>query len=141
MLFNHSEHGKLLSSVEQALKKSTTSVALVFFTPYRPWLLEKDLAFFDLAREAGFEVEKVLQQVMDRVMFADDRGVRHFRSTHGQSHKTNLRADARTSSYEGRCMAINCGGLQALHRTDGRGPLLSPRNRDRSRTMSAVALG
>ena len=58
-----------------ALKKSADAKALVFFTPYRPWLLEKDLAFFDLAREAGFKVDKLLEKVMDRVMFDDDPGV------------------------------------------------------------------
>lgn len=75
VLFNHSEHRKLVSSVEQLMKKSYESKALVFFTPYRPWLLEKDLAFFDLAREAGFRVEKVLERTMEKVMFEEDPGV------------------------------------------------------------------
>jgi len=57
------------------MKKSKDSRALVFFTPYRPWLLEKDLAFFDLAEEAGFTVEKVLVRRMERVMFENDPGV------------------------------------------------------------------
>lgn len=75
VLFNHSEHRKLVSSVEQLMKKSLGSRALIFFTPYRPWLLEKDLAFFDLAREAGFVVEKVLERAMEKVMFEEDPGV------------------------------------------------------------------
>ena len=33
------------------------------------------MAFFDLAREEGFRVEKVLERVMDWVMFKDDQGV------------------------------------------------------------------
>ena len=57
------------------LKKAPESRAFVFFTPYRPWLLEKDLAFFDLAREAGFTVEKTFEKVMDKVMFEKDPGV------------------------------------------------------------------
>lgn len=73
LLFNHSEHKKLVESTKKTLKKDGT--ALVFFTPYRPWLLEKDLAFFDLAKENGFVVEKVLEKVMDKVMFEEDPGV------------------------------------------------------------------
>lgn len=76
LLFNHSEHGKLVQTVTKSLKKNGT--ALVFFTPYRPWLLEKDLAFFDLARENGLIVEKVLEKVMEKVMFEEDPGVRSF---------------------------------------------------------------
>lgn len=75
LLFNHSEHAKLLRSIQQTLTKSAEAQALVFFTPYRPWLLEKDLAFFDLARAGGFVVEKILEKIMDRVMFEEDPGV------------------------------------------------------------------
>lgn len=45
ILFNHSEHEKLVTTVQAALRKHSQSVALVFFTPYRPWLLDKDLHF------------------------------------------------------------------------------------------------
>ena len=75
LLFNHSEHAKLVKSVQLTLKKSPASRAYVFFTPYRPWLLEKDLAFFDLARESGFTVTKTFEKVMDKVMFEEDPGV------------------------------------------------------------------
>jgi nicotinamide N-methyltransferase len=75
LLFNHSEHAKLIKSIQLTLKRSPNSRAYVFFTPYRPWLLEKDLAFFDLAREAGFAVEKTFEKVMDKVMFEEDPGV------------------------------------------------------------------
>jgi nicotinamide N-methyltransferase len=75
LLFNHSEHAKLINSVKLTLKKSAKSIAYVFFTPYRPWLLQKDLAFFDLARESGFIVKKTLEKVMDKVMFEEDPGV------------------------------------------------------------------
>lgn len=75
LLFNHSEHAKLVKTVELTLKKAPNSKAFVFFTPYRPWLLEKDLAFFDLAREAGFTVTKTLEKVMEKVMFEEDPGV------------------------------------------------------------------
>lgn len=75
LLFNHSEHAKLIKTVQLTLKKSPDSKAYVFFTPYRPWLLQKDLAFFDLAREAGFAVEKTFEKIMDKVMFEEDPGV------------------------------------------------------------------
>lgn len=81
LLFNHSEHAKLLSTITQTLSHSADSKALVFFTPYRPWLLEKDLAFFDLCREAGFVVEKVLEEKMEKVMFEEDRGDEEVRRT------------------------------------------------------------
>lgn len=76
LLFNHSEHSKLLLSIQRTLKKEATAQAFVFFTPYRPWLLEKDLAFFDLARNGGFVVEEIMNKVMDKVMFEEDPGVR-----------------------------------------------------------------
>lgn len=81
LLFNHSEHAKLLSTIQQTLKRSPHAQALVFFTPYRPWLLGKDLAFFDLARAAGFVVEQIFEKVMEKVMFEEDPGDELLRRT------------------------------------------------------------
>ncbi|CUS14145.1 unnamed protein product [Tuber aestivum] len=81
LLFNHSEHQALLKSVVCCLKKTADSRALVFFTPHRPWLYEKDLAFFDVARGAGFAVEKVLEEVLIGPMFEEDPGDRELRRT------------------------------------------------------------
>ncbi|CZR60946.1 probable NNT1 Putative nicotinamide N-methyltransferase, has a role in rDNA silencing and in lifespan determination [Phialocephala subalpina] len=81
LLFNHSEHGKLVETVKSTLKKTKEAKALVFFTPYRPWLFEKDMAFFELVSEEGFEVEKVLEEKMERVMFEEDRGDEELRRT------------------------------------------------------------
>ncbi|EME48822.1 hypothetical protein DOTSEDRAFT_67766 [Dothistroma septosporum NZE10] len=81
LLFNHSEHAKLLQSIQRTLKKTLDAQALVFFTPYRPWLLEKDLAFFDLVREGGFVVEQILEHVMEEVMFDEDPGDELLRRT------------------------------------------------------------
>jgi nicotinamide N-methyltransferase len=75
LLFNHSEHAKLIQTVQQTLKKSGEARAYVFFSPYRPWLLEKDLAFFEEAGKAGFRVEKTFEKVMEKVMFEEDPGV------------------------------------------------------------------
>ncbi|KAK0254423.1 Protein N-terminal and lysine N-methyltransferase efm7 [Friedmanniomyces endolithicus] len=81
LLFNHSEHAKLLSTVQQTLQKSPDAQALVFFTPYRPWLFDKDMAFFDLARKGGFEVERIFEKIMDKVMFEEDPGDELLRRT------------------------------------------------------------
>lgn len=76
LLFNHSEHAKLIKSVQETLQKDANACALVFFTPYRPWLLEKDIAFFDLARDNQFQVKQIFEKVMDKVLFEKDPGVR-----------------------------------------------------------------
>lgn len=81
ILFNHSEHEKLIDSLRSTLKKSADARALVFFTPYRPWLLEKDLNFFELAKEAGFHVGKLFEKTMEKVMFDDDPGDELLRRT------------------------------------------------------------
>lgn len=77
LLFNHSEHGKMLSTVAATMKKSKTARAYVFFTPYRPWLLAKDLAFFEQAAQMGFVVEDMFDTLLEKPMeeFKNDRGV------------------------------------------------------------------
>ena len=74
LLFRHTEHGNMLKTVRATLKKAAGSRAWVVFTSYRPWLQHKDLKFFDLAREEGFVVEKVLEKKMDRPLFEKDPG-------------------------------------------------------------------
>ncbi|KUI53540.1 Protein N-methyltransferase nnt1 [Cytospora mali] len=74
LLFRHSEHGALLNTIRDTLKRSRDSKAFVFFTSYRPWLQHKDLAFFDLARERGYVVDKILDIKMERPLFEDDPG-------------------------------------------------------------------
>lgn len=81
ILFNHSEHSKLVTTLQEAMKPGSASVALVFFTPYRPWLLAKDLHFFELAKENEFVVTKILEHVMDKVMFDSDPGDELLRRT------------------------------------------------------------
>ncbi|KAI9892035.1 MAG: nicotinamide n-methyltransferase [Vezdaea aestivalis] len=81
LLFNHSEHGKLVQTIQETLRKSNTAHALVFFTPYRPWLMEKDLGFFDLADGAGFSVSLILEKVMEKVLFEEDPGDELLRRT------------------------------------------------------------
>ncbi|KAK5944275.1 Protein N-terminal and lysine N-methyltransferase efm7 [Knufia obscura] len=81
ILFNHSEHEKLILTMNQTLGGGIAARALVFFTPYRPWLLEKDLRFFELAKQAGFAVNKLFEHVMDKVMFPEDPGDETLRRT------------------------------------------------------------
>lgn len=81
LLFNHSEHGKLVATLQATLSKKEGSKALVFFTPYRPWLYAKDMAFFDLVKETGFTVEKILEEKMEKVMFENDPGDEELRRT------------------------------------------------------------
>ena len=81
LLFNHSCHDALVSTILQTLSRTPDARALVFFTPYRPWLLEKDLAFFDLCRDKGLRVEKVVEEVMENVMFEKDKGDELLRRT------------------------------------------------------------
>ena len=81
LLFNHSCHDALVSTVVHALARTSDARALVFFTPYRPWLLEQDMAFFDLCRDKGLEVDKVVEEVMEKVMFENDRGDELLRRT------------------------------------------------------------
>ena len=76
LLFNHSEHARLVDSVRIFMRRTPDARALVFFTPHRPWLYEKDLMFFDVARERGFVVRKVLEEVAEVPMFEEDPGVR-----------------------------------------------------------------
>lgn len=81
ILFNHSEHAKLVKTVKEALGSNSDARALVFFTPYRPWLLDKDLQFFELAKQSGLHVVKILEHVMDKVMFEADPGDELLRRT------------------------------------------------------------
>lgn len=79
LLFRHSEHGHLLDTIRDTMAPGGKS--FVFFTSYRPWLQHKDLAFFDLARERGFAVDKLLQRKMDQPMFENDPGDEEVRKT------------------------------------------------------------
>ncbi|KAI0477287.1 hypothetical protein GGR56DRAFT_665351 [Xylariaceae sp. FL0804] len=81
LLFRHSEHDKLVKTIEETLDRRAESKAFVFFTSYRPWLQHKDLAFFDIARARGFVVDKVLEEKMDKAMFENDPGDEDVRKT------------------------------------------------------------
>ncbi|EPS43772.1 hypothetical protein H072_2244 [Dactylellina haptotyla CBS 200.50] len=74
LLFNHSQHDALLKSVKQTLAKPD-GVAVIFFTPHRPWLYDADMDFFKIVKESGdLEVEQVVEKRMEKVMFEADKG-------------------------------------------------------------------
>ena len=75
LVFNHSEHAKLVKSIQDTLRRTPDARALAFFTPHRTWLLQQDMKFFELAGRSGFEVHKVYQKAGDTVMFREDKGV------------------------------------------------------------------
>ena len=54
------------------MARTREAKALVFFTSYRPWLREKDLAFFDVARERGLVVEPLFERKLERPLFEND---------------------------------------------------------------------
>ena len=59
LVFNHSEHGALVGTVAATLRRGRGARALVFFTPHRPWLLQRDLAFLERCRGMGWGVWRV----------------------------------------------------------------------------------
>lgn len=76
LLFNHSQHKALAETVRLTL--AVDGRALVFFTPHRPWLYADDLKFFEVVKELGFNVEKVLEEKLEAPMFEEDPGVSLF---------------------------------------------------------------
>jgi nicotinamide N-methyltransferase len=75
VIYNYPEHRNLIKVMQRTLKKSSDSVALVVFTPYQPWLLPRNRTFFPLAEQSGFQVTKIFEKVMDKVLFENDPGV------------------------------------------------------------------
>ncbi|CDR43230.1 CYFA0S11e02014g1_1 [Cyberlindnera fabianii] len=69
LVFNHSEHHKLLKTCQDLLEKD--GKCLVVFSPHRPWLLNDDLGFFETAKEYGFKTDKI-DLVTWKPMFPDE---------------------------------------------------------------------
>lgn len=74
LMFRHAEHPALVKTIKETMKKTADSKAFVFFTSYRPWLKDVDMGFFDVARDAGLEVEQVLEKMLDKPLFENDPG-------------------------------------------------------------------
>ena len=69
VVFNHTEHLKLLETCRSSLKK--LGKCLVVFSPHRPWLLEADLQFFTTCEQFDFKAEKI-EMVKWKPMFEED---------------------------------------------------------------------
>lgn len=81
LIFNHQAHPALLNTCDRVLKNGAP--ALVFFSHHRPHLAHRDMAFFALARERGYECTKVGEWVL-QPMFPEDPGDAVVRATvHG----------------------------------------------------------
>lgn len=77
LVFNHTEHRKLLQNCRSCMKKD--AVALVVFSPHRPWLLEADLEFFVTCEEFELKAEKI-ELVNWKPMFEEDEETSEIRS-------------------------------------------------------------
>lgn len=77
LVFNHTEHRKLLANCRDCMKKD--AVALVVFSPHRPWLLDADLQFFVTCEEFDLKAVKV-EQVNWQPMFDEDEETVEIRS-------------------------------------------------------------
>jgi nicotinamide N-methyltransferase len=75
VVYAHREHGNLVKTMQQTLKKDANAVALVIFTPYEPWLLPQTERFFPMAEAGGFTVTKIFEKLMGEVLFENDPGV------------------------------------------------------------------
>eukprot|EP01137_Pigoraptor_chileana_P025502 Opistho-2@95085 len=83
LVFNHSQHTKLLQSAHACLADG--GKVIVAFTHHRPWLADKDMAFLTLAEQEPFcfLVRRMFEDRMDP-MFPNDPGDRDVRATvHG----------------------------------------------------------
>jgi nicotinamide N-methyltransferase len=69
-----------VKSLQLNLEKSPEARVYVFYTHHRPWLKEKDLEFFEVAKEAGLVMEEVLVEYV-QPMFKEDRGDEKERGT------------------------------------------------------------
>lgn len=79
VVFNHSEHKKLLKSIRDCL--SVDGEVLCTFTHHRPWLADKDMDFFKLAHDE-YQIDSVhCESVIMGPMFEVDRGDVEVRST------------------------------------------------------------
>ncbi|TFL02554.1 putative methyltransferase-domain-containing protein, partial [Pterulicium gracile] len=83
LIFNHSQHAALLTTCEKTLKNDPTATVIVFYTHHRPRFAERDLGFFELAKERGWDCHEVIRERFDP-MFPEDPGAEEVRSTvHG----------------------------------------------------------
>jgi EEF1A N-terminal glycine/lysine methyltransferase len=87
LIFNHQAHPALLQTCKDCLSDRPGAQILVFFTHHRPHLADKDNAFFTLASEQGFLIQKIMEdRAEENIMFENDPGSSDVRATvHGYS--------------------------------------------------------
>ncbi|KAL4974035.1 hypothetical protein BDW66DRAFT_92574 [Aspergillus desertorum] len=81
VVYSHREHGNLVKTMQETLKREKDAIALVIFTPYEPWLLPQTERFFPLAEQGGFTVTKVFEKLTEKVLFENDPGDERLRRT------------------------------------------------------------
>lgn len=69
VVFNHTEHHKLLTTCRQGLKKD--GKCLVVFSPHRPHLVQNDLEFFTTCEDYDFKAEQI-ELLNWKPMFEED---------------------------------------------------------------------
>ncbi|KAJ6251601.1 protein n-terminal and lysine n-methyltransferase efm7 [Anaeramoeba flamelloides] len=79
LLFNHVCHEDLVKTCLKALRLDGKGKVLVTVTHHRPWLKEKDLKFFEIAKKSGFLVDKIGTEFRG-IMFPKDLGDEQERS-------------------------------------------------------------
>lgn len=83
LVFNHSQHRALVSTVNQLLATDPNASILVFFTHHRPQFADADMGFLSTLCETGWEYERVVEE-WTGPMFDDDPGDERVRGTvHG----------------------------------------------------------
>ncbi|KAK7059147.1 Protein N-terminal and lysine N-methyltransferase efm7 [Paramarasmius palmivorus] len=80
LIFNHSQHEALLRTCEQCLSPTSPTQVLVFYSHHRPHLAHRDMEFFRLARERGWNCEQVVKRKFPP-MFPEDSGEEEVRAT------------------------------------------------------------
>ncbi|KAK9493348.1 putative methyltransferase-domain-containing protein [Lipomyces doorenjongii] len=80
VVFNHSEHSKLLATCWNCLsRRNNDSKVFVVFTPHRARLFHRDLQFFEDAIQLGFKVEKLFEEKWSP-MFEEEEETKDIRS-------------------------------------------------------------
>ena len=79
LIFNRSEHQKLLNTCYRTVKPHGKGVCHVIFSHHDPQYTEKDLNFFELAEKQGFIVTKGEEVEMED-LFVENDGMDHLRN-------------------------------------------------------------
>ncbi|KAI8901738.1 hypothetical protein BC833DRAFT_576487 [Globomyces pollinis-pini] len=78
LIFNHNQHQQLLSSCKQLL--SDNGVILITYSHHNPKWIDRDMKFFELSEQYGFEFKKEYEERW-KPMFVNDVGDEVVRAT------------------------------------------------------------